>query len=149
MTPEREAEIIREIADQDADRMKEGLRSIFEKGILMFGKPRPLARLRGYLASTLQPDIRLVLDPDYPAKLRAGQAPELLAMQLRQQQLQAITQGADPATVQDPPAFWLRLLELPDYVWSWHSRDFRDVLQSQMTREQASVNPQVNSQVVP
>lgn len=139
LTPERKAEIMRELAQRDADRLKEGLERIRDEGDVVFGRPRPLARLRGYLAATLANDLPFVLDPDYPEKLRTGQAQPLLAMQLRDQQMQLLAEGGDPTTVQEPPAFWLRLLELPPYVWGWHARDFESVLKSESAREQGAV----------
>lgn len=139
---EKREEYIREIAERNADRLKDALLEALDNGWLIFHKGKPRERLNGYMKSTLAEDLPLLLDPDYLDKLSQGLAPPLLAVQMVEQRAMESSQ-IDPMTEQPmlpqtpaPPLLWPIILGgLPGYVFERLASDFRTLLKDMERRD--------------
>ena len=104
VSPEDAEEDMREVAKEYAEQLEEALKDALKEGALIFGKAKPKARMDYYMASTVLEDLRLILDPGYMDKLKGRQVP--------------------------PPVspMWLGLAALPDFVFDYFAKDWRDLL---------------------
>lgn len=129
IAPEKRQQAIQEIAERDAERLKEALLGALDEGWFLFAPGTRSDRLRAYVANTLTSDVPLVRDPDYLEKLSKGEAPLLLAVQLMNSP--AVQEGRLPP----PPALWPMVIgQLPGYVFQKLSRDFRDLAREEERR---------------
>ena len=135
ITPEQREDMIREIAEHNADRLESALTEALDSGWLIWRKGKPRERRIAYMRNTLEPDLMMVLDPDYAKKWRMKQAPPLVAMQMLMAR-QTEGEQVDPLTSQpmqpmtpEPPKLWpIIVMGLPPYVFEKMSRDFGSLM---------------------
>jgi hypothetical protein len=60
--------MLEEIAERHAERFKTWLKGVWEHGLAVYGKSKPIPRLEWYMSQTHKLDMQLALDPDYRAR---------------------------------------------------------------------------------
>lgn len=75
-------QFVSDIAKKLQERLERALREAYETGFLTLGASRPAERWRFFQERTLGADHEWLMDKDYLAKRRTGEAPTLLCEQL-------------------------------------------------------------------
>lgn len=147
--PSDRERMLEELAEKHAERFRAWEDEIWEHGLAVFGKAKPMERLRWYMSQTLPADFGMVLDLDYRQKRKDGLAgPLTVEMEFAQYQEQAtlMSQAQVEAEamkvpmpqvpeMQPPPMMWVQLMGMSGRFMRKVQSDFRDLLNQQAKRE--------------
>lgn len=128
LSPEEVQEVMLEVAQENAAKMKDAILGALDDGWLIFKMGTTSQQLDFFKGVTLAPDAPLVLSEGYLEGWRAGVLPQLQAL-TDWQMVQAQGQPVDYQR-----HFWGVLTIMPPYVFEWFQAVFRKVVRAQMKR---------------
>ena len=147
--PDVDFELLQEAAKDAAKHFDEFLDEVWDSGVFIFPRQKPMQRLAFYQGNTLPGDVFLVTDPGYLKLREAGMAPPLFAEIMAQQYQQAVVQDqmttmlaaengmAPPIDAgvlpPPPPQLWVLLLKVPR-IFEKAGRDFKSLLNKELDK---------------
>lgn len=149
--PADRTQMLEDLARRKADQFEAWEDELWEKGLGIFGKAKPIDRLKWYMAQTLPADFGYVLDLDYREKRKQGlTGPLMVEIQFEQyrQDSETIAQAQQEAEamkiplgpemvpqIQPPPMMWVQLMGMSGRFMAKVQSDFRQLLNEQAKRE--------------